>query len=67
MGCPRALRVAALAGYLGCHYQSETETLQWLVEQGVEMGRPSLIEVEAEKEGGEIIDVRVGGNSVIVS
>ena len=41
--------------------------LGWLVEQGVEMGRPSLIEVEADKKGGEIIAVRVGGSSVIVS
>ncbi len=58
---------AALAGHLGSRDETATGTLHWLVEQGVEMGRPSLIEVEADKEGGEIIAVWVGGSSVIVS
>lgn len=58
---------AALAGYLGSRDETATGTLQWLVEQGVEMGRPSLIEVEADKEDGEITAVRVGGSSVILS
>jgi trans-2,3-dihydro-3-hydroxyanthranilate isomerase len=37
------------------------------VEQGFEMGRPSLLEVEADKQGGQTTAVRVGGNAVIVT
>ncbi len=57
----------ALAGYLVPRERTNrTGTLRWLVEQGVEMGRPSLIEVEADAEGGEVTGVRVGGASVVV-
>jgi predicted PhzF superfamily epimerase YddE/YHI9 len=31
------------------------------------MGRPSLIELEADRSGGRIIAVRVGGETVMVS
>jgi len=31
------------------------------------MGRPSLIEVEADRSGPQITAVRVGGDSVLVS
>ena len=37
------------------------------IEQGVEMGRPSLLELEADWRGGELLAVRVGGTSVLVS
>jgi trans-2,3-dihydro-3-hydroxyanthranilate isomerase len=40
---------------------------RWLIEQGFEMGRPSLIELEADIEGGRIAAVRVGGSSVLVA
>lgn len=36
------------------------------IEQGVEMGRPSRIEVTVESSGGEVRDVRVGGEAVVV-
>jgi trans-2,3-dihydro-3-hydroxyanthranilate isomerase len=39
----------------------------WLVEQGVEMGRPSQIHLSAEVRGGEITAARVGGSAVRVS
>ena len=58
---------AALAGYLGRRDQRTDGTLRWIVEQGFEMGRPSILEVEADKRGGAITAARVGGNSVIVS
>ena len=31
------------------------------------MGRPSVLEARARKENGEVVDVRIGGASVMVS
>jgi trans-2,3-dihydro-3-hydroxyanthranilate isomerase len=56
---------AALGGYLGIR-APEGSPLRWIVEQGYEMGRPSLIHVEADRIGGKITAVRVGGSSVLV-
>ncbi len=56
---------AALGGYLAARDRREG-TLHWIVEQGYEMGRPSLLEVEADRNGGRITAVRVGGSSVMV-
>jgi trans-2,3-dihydro-3-hydroxyanthranilate isomerase len=58
---------AALAGYLAARTPRLDGTLRWVVEQGVEMGRPSRLELEADKQGGAITGVRVGGASVLVS
>jgi trans-2,3-dihydro-3-hydroxyanthranilate isomerase len=58
---------AALGGYLAMRSDQRDGTLRWVVEQGYEMGRPSLIEVEADKKGDAITAVRVGGESVLVS
>ncbi len=57
---------SALAGYLGVRDATENSLLQWRVEQGFEMGRPSILEVEAKKTAGQIVKVRVGGQSVMV-
>jgi trans-2,3-dihydro-3-hydroxyanthranilate isomerase len=56
---------SALAGYLGS--REPDGALRWVIEQGFEMGRPSLLEVEADKQDGEITAVRVGGKCVLVS
>ncbi|HEX6630904.1 MAG TPA: PhzF family phenazine biosynthesis protein [Gemmatimonadaceae bacterium] len=56
---------AALGGYLAARTPRDG-TVRWVVEQGVEMGRPSRLEVEADKVGGAIDAVRVGGQSVLV-
>jgi trans-2,3-dihydro-3-hydroxyanthranilate isomerase len=58
---------AALAGYLGVRDALSDGTLSWQVEQGFEMGRPSILRVEADKAGGAITAVRVGGDCVLVS
>ncbi len=58
---------AAIAGYLGMRNRKPSATLRWVIEQGVEMGRPSILEVEADKFEGRITAVRVGGASVLVS
>jgi trans-2,3-dihydro-3-hydroxyanthranilate isomerase len=57
---------ACLAGYLAARTPRDG-TLRWVVEQGFEMGRPSIIEIEADKSGGAITGVRVGGRTVLVS
>ena len=59
--------VSALGGYLGIRAPESDGTLAWVVEQGFEMGRPSLLHLEVDKRGGEITGVRVGGSSVLVS
>lgn len=58
---------AALAGYLGLHDPAAEGLVQWTIEQGVEMGRPSLLKVQAEARQGQIVTVRVGGQAVLVS
>jgi trans-2,3-dihydro-3-hydroxyanthranilate isomerase len=59
---------AALAGYLAARDPARRRdgTLRWIVEQGFEMGRPSMLEVEADVAGGAVTAVRVGGASVLV-
>lgn len=59
--------VAALGGYLGIRAPERDGTLHWVIEQGFEMGRPSLLHLEVDKQGGAITGVRVGGSSVMVS
>lgn len=58
---------AALAGYLAARDGRRSGTLQWVVEQGFEMGRPSILEVEADLAEGSVTAVRVGGATVLVS
>jgi trans-2,3-dihydro-3-hydroxyanthranilate isomerase len=58
---------AALAGYLGRRDPAREGTLHWTVAQGVEMGRPSRMQVEADLADGRMIAVRVGGSCVLVS
>lgn len=58
---------AALGGYLAARESYAEGTRRWVIEQGIEMGRPSLLEVEVDKAGGQITAVRVGGASVMMS
>jgi trans-2,3-dihydro-3-hydroxyanthranilate isomerase len=54
----------ALAGLLAS-LRSETDlTLQLRIAQGVDMGRPSLLEAAAEKRNGRITETRIGGRCV---
>ena len=57
----------ALAGYLAARDSRRDGTLRWVVEQGFEMGRPSILEIEADKSNGATTAARVGGRSVLVS
>ena len=56
----------ALAGYLAARTPGAAGTLRWTIEQGFEMGRPSLLYLEAEKNGGVLGAVRLGGSAVQV-
>jgi len=57
----------ALAALLAGYDPAPTGSYRWRVAQGVEMGRPSVLEVSAEKRDGEVVEARVGGTSVLVS
>lgn len=57
---------AALAGYLAAREAAPTGTFRWVMEQGFEMGRPSILELEADKRDGAIAAVRVAGEAVLV-
>ncbi len=57
---------AALAGYLAPREDVTAGTVRWTIEQGFEMGRPSIIYLEADLRDGEISAVRVAGQSVMV-
>ena len=56
----------ALAGYLANRDSRAGGTLRWVIEQGFEMGRPSILEAEADKSGGKVVATRVGGSTVMV-
>ena len=56
-----------LGGYLAARDATSSGMLEWTIEQGRDMGRPSRLELEVDKEAGEVSAVRVGGNSVVVS
>lgn len=58
---------ACLSGYLGARSSQKDGTLVWTVDQGVEMGRPSRLEIEADKSAGAVTAIRVGGNAVMVT
>lgn len=56
----------ALAGLLA-HLAPESDlSLQLRIAQGVEMGRPSLLEASAEKRRGIVTETRIGGGCVAV-
>jgi trans-2,3-dihydro-3-hydroxyanthranilate isomerase len=58
---------AALAGYLAAREAAPNGSLRWVMEQGFEMGRPSILELEADKRDGAVVAVRVAGDTVVVS
>jgi trans-2,3-dihydro-3-hydroxyanthranilate isomerase len=57
---------AAMAGYLARRDPRRDGTLRWRLEQGFEMKRPSILDIEADVAHGVITGVRVGGGTVLV-
>jgi trans-2,3-dihydro-3-hydroxyanthranilate isomerase len=55
---------AAFAGYLARRSGHKEGTLRWTIEQGFEMGRPSIIYLEADIADAAVTAVRVGGTAV---
>lgn len=56
----------ALAGRLAMDAEAADGSLRWEIHQGLEMNRPSLLQIEADKQAGAVIAVRVGGHAVTV-
>jgi trans-2,3-dihydro-3-hydroxyanthranilate isomerase len=56
----------ALAGVLAGRLSASEGLFTWHIEQGVAMGRPSRIEASAEKRGGRVTRIKVGGATVLV-
>ncbi len=71
IGIPEDPATGSVAGALGAYLLEhlvfgEGDSLSIRIEQGLEMGRPSRIEVETKKTGDEFTSVRVGGQSALV-
>lgn len=54
----------ALAGFLASLRAEPDVRLNLRISQGVDMGRPSLLEAAAEKQGGEVVAMWIGGRCV---
>jgi trans-2,3-dihydro-3-hydroxyanthranilate isomerase len=57
----------ALAGLLAHYDGSSSGNFEWRIAQGVEMGRPSLLQARAEKQADEVVSTWIGGSCVMVS
>jgi trans-2,3-dihydro-3-hydroxyanthranilate isomerase len=55
-----------LAASLAAALPNPDGSFTWTIEQGAELGRPSVITASAEKRDGAVIAIRVGGQAVIV-
>ena len=57
----------ALAGILSHYEEAQSGLFKWRITQGVEMGRPSILNAEAEKRNGVVITTTIGGACVMVA
>jgi trans-2,3-dihydro-3-hydroxyanthranilate isomerase len=58
--------VAAFAGYLAAHAGFGDGVQIVRIEQGYEMGRPSLLELTIHVAGGTLVEASIAGDAVIV-
>jgi len=56
----------ALVGLLASLRPERDLSLSLRIAQGVEMGRPSLLDASAEKRGGVVVETRIGGRCIPV-
>ena len=56
---------AAFAGWLALKDPRPDADFAWTLRQGVEMGRPSLLEARATKRGGSIASLHIAGQAVL--
>ena len=54
-----------IAGVLAARNEAPDGVFTWHIDQGVAMGRPSRLEASAEKRGGKVVRIKVGGATVI--
>ena len=59
--------ICALAALRSHHDPAQTAERQWRIIQGVEMGRPSILEARTLKLNGTVAETRVGGDCVMVA
>lgn len=59
--------VACLAGAIADHEGLGDGTWDFVIDQGVEMGRPSRIELQVTIEGGKLTGGEIGGGAVVVA
>ncbi|HVZ13635.1 MAG TPA: PhzF family phenazine biosynthesis protein [Bauldia sp.] len=58
---------AAFAGVIQRFDQPPAGSYRYVIEQGFEMGRPSLIHLEVDVEAGAIAAARIGGDAVVIA
>jgi trans-2,3-dihydro-3-hydroxyanthranilate isomerase len=58
---------AAFAGYLAAHGGTADGEHTVRIEQGYEMGRPSLIELTLKMSGGKLTGASIGGGAVLIT
>lgn len=57
----------ALAAMLTHYDPTPSGTFRYRISQGVEIGRPSILEARIEKRDGALVSAHIGGGSVLVS
>lgn len=57
----------ALAGYLDKYCPVHKPSQTWEIQQGIQMGRPSKIQLTMQKKADQLQGIQVGGESVLVS
>jgi len=57
----------ALIGLLSSYAQKDNSTKKWLISQGTEVGRPSILHGRTEKYANHESSIYIGGHSVLVS
>lgn len=57
--------IAAFGGWLAMKDPKADGEFAWTVRQGIEMGRPSRLDVRARKQGGAVVAVQVAGRAVL--
>jgi trans-2,3-dihydro-3-hydroxyanthranilate isomerase len=58
---------AAFGGLLALLDARATAESAFIIRQGIEMGRPSTIELRTRKGSGQVTEVRIGGGAVLMA
>jgi len=58
---------AAFGGWLALKESARDGAFAWSIDQGIEMGRPSRLDVRATKADGAVTAVHVAGRAVLMS